>query len=404
MPYHSVRLSVIIVNYNVRHFLEQALLSVRKALQGIDGEVWVVDNNSVDDSVEMVQEKFPEVRLIANRHNPGFAIANNQAIRESTGEFVLLLNPDTLVEEDTFSKCLAFMDAHPDAGALGVKLIDGSGKYLPESKRGFPSPWVAFCKTVGLSAIFPKSRLFNGYYMGYLDPEKSHAVDVLVGAFMFIRRTALDKAGLLDEAFFMYGEDIDLSYRIKAAGFENYYFPDTKIIHYKGESTKKGSLNYVRTFYQAMIIFTRKHFSGSSAGLFIFMLQAAIWLRAGVTLGRNFARKLWLPLLDAGLIFGGMVFLRDFWEQYYYKEPGYFKPPLLWFNFLCTSWSGSARCGSTAATTTATTCADCCGGWASAPCFLQRFTVFSTRITAPRAPCSCSAPPGPWWVRPGCAR
>ena len=333
MPYHSVRLSVIIVNYNVRHFLEQALLSVRKALQGIDGEVWVVDNNSVDDSVEMVQEKFPEVRLIANRHNPGFAIANNQAIRESTGEFVLLLNPDTLVEEDTFSKCLAFMDAHPDAGALGVKLIDGSGKYLPESKRGFPSPWVAFCKTVGLSAIFPKSRLFNGYYMGYLDPEKSHAVDVLVGAFMFIRRTALDKAGLLDEAFFMYGEDIDLSYRIKAAGFENYYFPDTKIIHYKGESTKKGSLNYVRTFYQAMIIFTRKHFSGSSAGLFIFMLQAAIWLRAGVTLGRNFARKLWLPLLDAGLIFGGMVFLRDFWEQYYYKEPGYFKPPLLWFNF-----------------------------------------------------------------------
>ena len=333
MPNYSVRLSVIIVNYNVRHFLEQALLSVRKALQGIDGEVWVVDNNSVDDSVDMVREKFPEVRLIANRHNPGFAIANNQAIRESAGEYVLLLNPDTLVEEDTFSKCLAFMDAHPDAGALGVKLIDGSGKYLPESKRGFPSPWVAFCKTVGLSTIFPKSRLFNGYYMGYLDPEKSHAVDVLVGAFMFIRRAALDKAGLLDEAFFMYGEDIDLSYRIKAAGFENYYLPDTKIIHYKGESTKKGSLNYVRTFYQAMIIFTRKHFSGSRAGLFIFMLQAAIWLRAGITLAKNFARKIWLPALDAALIFGGMVFLRDFWEQYYYKEPGYFKPALLWFNF-----------------------------------------------------------------------
>lgn len=328
-----MKLSVIIVNYNVRHFLEQALLSVRKALQGIEGDVWVVDNNSVDDSVAMVREKFPEVRLIANRHNPGFAIANNQAIRESTGEFVLLLNPDTLVEEDTFAKCLDFMEKHPDAGALGVKLIDGSGKYLPESKRGFPSPWVAFCKTVGLSAVFPKSRLFNGYYMGYLDPEKSHPVDVLVGAFMFIRRTALDKAGLLDEAFFMYGEDIDLSYRIKEAGFQNYYLPDTKIIHYKGESTKKGSLNYVRTFYQAMIIFTRKHFSGSRAGLFIAMLQAAIWLRAGITLAKNFARKIWLPALDAALIFAGLVFLRDFWEHYYYKEPGYFKPALLWFNY-----------------------------------------------------------------------
>ncbi len=328
-----MKISVIIVNYNVRHFLEQALLSVRKALQGISGDVWVVDNNSVDDSVAMVREKFPEVRLIANRNNPGFAIANNQAIRESTGEYVLLLNPDTLVEEDTFSKCIHFMDTHPDAGALGVKLIDGSGKYLPESKRGFPSPWVAFCKTVGLSAIFPKSRLFNGYYLGYLDPEKTHPVDVLVGAFMFIRRAALDKAGLLDEAFFMYGEDIDLSYRIVQAGYRNYYFPDTKIIHYKGESTKKGSLNYVRTFYQAMIIFTRKHFTGSSAGLFIAMLQAAIWLRAGLTLLKNFARKIWLPALDAGLIFAGLVFLRDFWENYYYKDPGYFKPALLWFNY-----------------------------------------------------------------------
>jgi GT2 family glycosyltransferase len=248
-----MRLSVIIVNYNVRHFLEQALQSVRKAMQGIDGDVWVVDNNSVDDSVRMVQEKFPEVRLIANKNNPGFSIANNQAIRESHAEYVLLLNPDTLVEEDTFSKCLTFMDTHPDAGALGVKLIDGSGKFLPESKRGFPSPWVAFCKTFGLSSIFPKSRLFNRYYLGYLDENETHPVDVLVGAFMFIRRAALDKSGLLDEHFFMYGEDIDLSYRIIGAGFKNYYFPDTKIIHYKGESTKKGSLNYVRAFYQAMI-------------------------------------------------------------------------------------------------------------------------------------------------------
>lgn len=328
-----MRLSVVIVNYNVRAFLEQALLSVRKAMQGIAGEVWVVDNHSVDDSVRMVREKFPEVRLIANAHNPGFAVANNQAIRQCSGEYVLLLNPDTLVEEDTFHKCLAFMDAHPGAGALGVKLIDGSGKFLPESKRGFPSPWVAFCKTVGLSALFPKSRIFNGYYLGHLGENDTNPVDVLVGCFMFMRRAALDKAGLLDEAFFMYGEDIDLSYRIIQAGYKNYYFPETKIIHYKGESTKKGSLNYVRTFYQAMIIFTRKHFTGRRAGLFIRMLQAAIWLRAGLTLAKNIGQRVWLPLADAALIFGGLVFLKDFWAHYYYKDPHYFKPAVLWFNF-----------------------------------------------------------------------
>lgn len=328
-----MRLSVVIVNYNVRAFLEQALLSVRKAMQGIAGEVWVVDNHSVDDSVRMVRQKFPDVRLIANANNPGFAVANNQAIRQSSGEYVLLLNPDTLVEEDTFHKCLAFMDAHPEAGALGVKLIDGSGKYLPESKRGFPSPWVAFCKTVGLSAIFPQSRLFNGYYLGHLGENDTNPVDVLAGCFMFIRRAALDRAGLLDEAFFMYGEDIDLSYRIIQAGFKNYYFPETKIIHYKGESTKKGSLNYVRTFYQAMIIFTRKHFTGRRAGLFIRMLQAAIWLRAGLTLTKNIGQRIWLPLADAALIFAGLVFLKDFWANYYYKDPHYFKPAVLWFNF-----------------------------------------------------------------------
>ena len=278
-----MRLSVVIVNYNVRYFLEQALGSVRRAMQGIDGEVWVVDNHSADDSVRMVRERFPEVKLIANTDNPGFAVANNQAIRQCAGEYVLMLNPDTLVEEDTFRKCLAFMDAHPEAGALGCKLIDGSGKFLPESKRGFPTPWVAFCKTFGLSTVFPKSKLFNRYHLGYLP---------------FMRKSALDRSGLLDEAFFMYGEDIDLSYRIQQAGYKNYYFPETRIIHYKGESTKKGSLNYVRTFYQAMIIFARKHFSGKGAGLFIFMLHGAIWFRAGLTLFRNFIGRAWLLLLD----------------------------------------------------------------------------------------------------------
>lgn len=328
-----MRLSVVIVNYNVRHFLEQALGSVRRAMQGIDGEVWVVDNNSADDSVRMVRERFPEVKLIANTDNPGFAVANNQAIRQSSGEYVLLLNPDTLVEEDTFHKCLIFMDKHPEAGALGCKLLDGSGKFLPESKRGFPTPWVAFCKTFGLSTLFPKSPIFNRYHMGYLPENETAEVDVLAGCFMFMRKTALDQSGLLDEAFFMYGEDIDLSYRIQQAGFKNYYFPETKIIHYKGESTKKGTLNYVRTFYQAMIIFARKHFSGRRAGLFVLMLQAAIWFRAGLTLLRNFLGKTWLPALDALAIYFGLVMLKNFWANYYYHDPSWFKTNVLWFNF-----------------------------------------------------------------------
>jgi GT2 family glycosyltransferase len=328
-----MRLSVVIVSYNVRHFLEQALGLVRRAMQGIEGEVWVVDNHSADDSVRMVQERFPEVKLIANDSNPGFAVANNQAIRQCAGEYVLLLNPDTLVEEDTFRKCLAFMDAHPEAGALGCKLIDGSGKFLPESKRGFPTPWVAFCKTFGLSALFPRSPLFNRYHLGFLPEDETAEVDVLAGCFMFIRKTALDRAGLLDEAFFMYGEDIDLSYRIQQAGFKNYYFPETKIIHYKGESTKKGTLNYVRTFYQAMIIFARKHFEGKGAGLFVLMLQAAIWFRASLTLSRNFWDKFWLPALDASAIYLGLVVLKDFWANYYYQDSDWFRESVLWFNF-----------------------------------------------------------------------
>ncbi len=328
-----MKLSVIIVNYNVKYFLEQALLSVRRASKGLQVETWVVDNNSVDDSVRMVQEKFPEVRLIQNKGNPGFSIANNQAIRQCAGEYVLLLNPDTVVEEDTFEKCIAFMDAHPEAGGLGVRMIDGSGAFLPESKRGFPSPWVAFCKTVGLSRLFPKSPHFNHYHLGYLGEFETNAVEVLSGAFMFMRRPVLEEVGLLDEAFFMYGEDIDLSYRIIQGGYRNYYFPETTIIHYKGESTKKGSLNYVRAFYNAMIIFARKHFEGGKARVFVFMLQVAIYLRASLTLLTNAIRQAYLPLLDAALIFSGLIFLKDFWGGYHFKDPDYYDTSMLYLNF-----------------------------------------------------------------------
>ncbi len=319
-----MKLSVVIVSYNVRHFLEQALLSVRKAAARLPTEVWVVDNHSVDDSVAMVRHKFPEVHLIVNADNPGFAKANNQAIRQCQGEYILLLNPDTVVEEDTFEKCAQFMDAHPEAGALGVRMIDGSGKFLPESKRGFPSPWTAFCKTFGLSRIFPRSRWFNHYHLGYLDEHQIHEVEVLAGAFMWMRRSVLQEVGLLDEAFFMYGEDIDLSYRILRASYKNYYYPGTTIIHYKGESTKKGSLNYVRVFYQAMIIFARKHFRGRQAALLVTMLQSAIWFRAALTLVGNWLKRAALPLMDAGLIYTGLLLLKDFWAVYYHSDANYF--------------------------------------------------------------------------------
>lgn len=327
-----MKLSVIIVNYNVRHFLEQALLSVRRAASGLAVEVFVVDNNSVDDSIKMVREKFPEVHLIANTDNPGFSIANNQAIRLSKGKYVLLLNPDTVVEEDTFKHCIRYMDDHPKAGALGVRMIDGSGTFLPESKRGFPSPWVAFCKTFGLSRLFPRSRWFNHYHLGYLPEMETHEVEVLAGAFLWMRRRVLDEVGLLDEAFFMYGEDIDLSYRITQGGYQNIYYPHTSIIHYKGESTKRGSLNYVRAFYQAMIIFARKHFTGQRARVFIVMLQAAIYFRAFLTLVGNWSRRLALPLLDGALIAGGLWFLKNFWATYHFQNPEYYGWEFLYVN------------------------------------------------------------------------
>lgn len=327
-----MKLSVIIVNYNVKYFLEQTLLSVQSASKGLDVEIFVVDNNSVDDSVKMVKNQFPEVKLIANKENTGFSVANNQAIKIATGEYILLLNPDTVVEEDTFEKTLAFMDNHAEAGALGVKMIDGKGKFLPESKRGFPSPKVAFFKTFGLSKLFPKSKTFNGYHLGYLDKDETHKVEVLSGAFMLLRKSVLDEIGLLDETFFMYGEDIDLSYRIIKAGYQNYYFHETTIIHYKGESTKKGSLNYVKVFYNAMIIFAKKHFKGEKAAAFIFMLHCAIYLRAFMTVFSNFIRKAFLPIIDAGLFYVGMFFLKDLWAKYKYGDLDYYEPLYMQFN------------------------------------------------------------------------
>jgi GT2 family glycosyltransferase len=242
---------------------------------------------------------------------------------------VLLLNPDTVVEEDTFVKVCRFMDEHPEAGGLGVKMLDGKGEFLPESKRGLPTPWVAFYKIFGFSKLFPKSKRFGRYHLGFLDNDKIHEVDVLSGAFMLMRKTTLDKVGLLDEDYFMYGEDIDLSYRITQGGYKNYYFPETRIIHYKGESTKRTSVNYVFVFYRAMIIFAQKHFSSGNAGVFSFLINLAIYLRAGAAIAMRFFKAALPVLLDAVIIFIGMFFLKNYWEENHKWVPTDYPPEFM---------------------------------------------------------------------------
>jgi GT2 family glycosyltransferase len=272
----------------------------------------------------MVKEKFPEVHTIANDQNVGFSSANNMAIRKSVGEYILLLNPDTVVEEDTFIKSAEWMDRHLNAGALGVRMIDGKGKFLPESKRGLPTPWVAFYKIFGITRLFPHSKKFGKYHLSYLDENQTHDVDVLCGAFMMIRKEVLDRTGLLDESFFMYGEDIDLSYRIQKAGYRIVYFPETTIIHYKGESTKKSSLNYVYLFYKAMQIFARKHLTGSSARTLNFFIQLAIYFRAALSIIKRVISRILLPLLDIFFIIAGTVFLAKLWGIIWFSDVNYY--------------------------------------------------------------------------------
>jgi GT2 family glycosyltransferase len=320
-----MELSVIIVSYNVRYFLEQCLLSVCKASENIDCEVIVVDNNSTDGSCSMVAHEFPEVKLIMNSINKGFSAANNQALKMAAGRYVLLLNPDTLVEENTFKSCISFMDRHPDAGATGVRMINGKGKLLPESKRALPTPRTAFFKMSGLSYVFPKSGFFNSYYLGHLNSFETTKADIISGAFMFLRREAIDKTGLLDEEFFMYGEDIDYSYRLKKAGYNNYYYPEIKIIHYKGESTKKENLDTVINFYRAMVIFVRKHFSNGTMKGFVKLIQAMIFISAAFSLLKKFFRRAFLPLTEGLMIYFVYRLATTIWGIHKYGD-GYHYP------------------------------------------------------------------------------
>lgn len=254
-----MKLSVIIVNYNVKYYLEQCINSLARALVGIDSEVLVVDNHSKDDSVGYLTRRFKWISMIDCNHNLGFARANNLAIKQSAGEYVLLLNPDTFVGEDTIRNALSFMERHSAAGGVGVKMYNPDGTKALESRRGLPTPLTSFYKMAGLCTRFPDSKIFGRYYMGFLGWDEPVRIEVISGAFCLLRRSALDKIGYLDEDFFMYGEDIDLSYRMLKGGFENWYLP-FPILHYKGESTHKTSFRYVHVFYQAMLIFFRKHY------------------------------------------------------------------------------------------------------------------------------------------------
>lgn len=284
-----MRLSIIIVSYNVRYYLEQCLFSVRRASRDIEAEVWVVDNHSSDGSLDYLRARFPEVRFIANIHNVGFSRANNIALRQCLGEYVLLLNPDTIVAESTLVDTLRFMDDHADAGCLGVRMLNVDGTSAPESRRGIPSPMTAFYKMTGLCRRFPDHPKIGHYYMGGLSWDSSHEIEIVSGAFCLMRHSALSTIGLLDEDFFMYGEDIDLSYRLLQASFHNYYYPSV-ILHYKGESTRRSSFRYVHVFYEAMLIFLRKHYSKLSTFLTI-PIKGFIYLQAIMALLRMLAKK-----------------------------------------------------------------------------------------------------------------
>lgn len=257
-----MQLSVIILNYNVRYFLELCVLSVESALKNIDSEIIVIDNNSSDESCEMIKAHFPNVKLFRNNQNLGFSKGNNIGVAQAKGDYICILNPDTVVAEDTFEKILAFAENKNNLGIIGVKLIDGTGNFLPESKRGIPTPWVAFTKIAGLYKVFPKSTFFNKYYAQHISVKQTGEVEILVGAFMFLKKELYLEAGGFDEDCFMYSDDIDLSYTVLQKGKSNYYFHETTVIHYKGESTSKDAV-FMKRFQEAMEFFYKKHFQVS---------------------------------------------------------------------------------------------------------------------------------------------
>ncbi len=309
--------SIIIVNYNVRYFLEQCLMAIEKARHNLNIEIIVVDNASVDGSQTMIKKKFTNVLLIENQKNLGFAKANNQALKIAQGKYILILNPDTLIQEDTLLTLKNFLDEHPEVGAVGCKLINPDGSFQAASRRSIPTPWVAFTKIVGLSKIFPKSKIFGRYNLTYISPDIESEVDVLSGSLLLVRNDILKRVGYFDEDYFMYGEDIDLCYKIKKAGSKIYYTPRTKAIHYKGESTKKGEFSYITNFYSAMLIFIDKHFKDHYSLFVKLILKTGIYLRAYIAFITSFIRSVASPLLDFLFIILSIFIAIKIWLPHY---------------------------------------------------------------------------------------
>jgi hypothetical protein len=316
--------SVIIVNYNVRDFLHQALVSIQKALKGIRSEIVVVDNASDDGSVEMVRRQFPRVKLIINAANFGFAKANNIALKQTRGKFLLLINPDTIVQEDTIRVMVEFLKNHPEVGLAGCKILNPDGSMEPACRRSFPTPWVAFSKIFGLSKLFPKTKLFGKYNLTYLSIEETNPVEAVSGSFMMVRRETLDQVGGLDESFFMYGEDLDWCYRIHQAGWQIYYVHSTQIIHYKGESTRRSSIDEIHTFYEAMRLFVEKHVRSSS--LFSMVLRMSIALVSFAAFLNSIVRPLKIAILDFMTVTICLLLAEEIWRGGIFQYPAYAYP------------------------------------------------------------------------------
>ena len=317
-------LSIVIVNYNVKYFIRQCIQSILKSQFSSDFEIIVVDNNSSDESVQMLSAEFGDtIQLIANKENVGFSKANNQGFEIAQGKYVLILNPDTIVEENTLQTCYDYLENNSDTGAVGVRMFDGAGNYLPESKRGFPKPQSAFFKLSGLSKLFKNSGFFNQYYLGHLSNDRFHSIDVLTGAFMFVHKSTLLEVGGFDEDYFMYGEDIELSYQIKATGKKIMFLPTSSIIHFKGESTKKSSIDYLRNFYGAMAIYAGKRNKQSGFSWNV-LLQIGILLTAIVAVFRRLTKKLLRPLLDVVILYGAANALKKLWGAFYFGDAAYY--------------------------------------------------------------------------------
>ncbi len=322
--HNAHQLSVIVVNYNVREFLDHALTSLQKAMRGIRGEIIVVDNASDDGSVEMVRKRYPGVQLIASDSNLGFAKANNRALKRSRGKYLLLINPDTVVQEDTLRVMINFFEEHPEVGLAGCKILNPDGTFQLACRRSFPTPWVAFTKIFGLSTLFPQSRFFGRYNLTYLDPNRTYEVDAVSGSFMVLRRSVYEQVGGLDEDFFMYGEDLDWCYRIQRAGWKIYYVPATQIIHYKGESTKRSSIDEIKMFYEAMDLFVRKHLSRSF--FLTLLLRYGILISSGFARVGEFLRPISVAVVDFLLVDCALMIAEWIWRGDVFSFPAHSYP------------------------------------------------------------------------------